>query len=138
MEIREVSSEQLTPTLERILDAQQLAAGFPQEAATSIGFGLYQDATLVGGLTAKITMETAHISLLALAESVRGQDWGTKLLLQAEQTFKELGLQNITLTTRSYQAKGFYEKQGYDLFAELADVPQVGITRYYFIKRLSD
>ncbi|MEQ7216284.1 GNAT family N-acetyltransferase [Enterococcus asini] len=58
-------------------------------------------------------------------------------MAHGEEAFKELGLKNITLTTRSYQAKGFYEKQGFDLFAELADVPKVGITRYYFIKRLA-
>lgn len=136
MEIREVTSEELLPTLERILDAQQLAAGFPRDAAYNASFGLYQEATLIGGLVAKITMETAHISLLALDERFRGQDWGTKLMAHAEQTFKKLNIKNVTLTTRSYQARGFYEKQGYDLFAELADVPQVGMTRYYFIKRL--
>ncbi|RGW12915.1 GNAT family N-acetyltransferase [Enterococcus asini] len=137
MEIREVSSKELAPTLEAILDRQQLAAGFPQEEATSLAFGLYQEERLVGGLLAKISMETAHINLLAIDETLRGQDWGTKLMAHGEEAFKELGLKNITLTTRSYQAKGFYEKQGFDLFAELADVPKVGITRYYFIKRLA-
>lgn len=137
MEIREVSSKELAPTLESILDRQQLAAGFPQEEATSLAFGLYQEERLVGGLLAKISMETAHINLLAIDENLRGQDWGTKLMAHGEEAMKELGLKNITLTTRSYQARGFYEKQGFDLFAELADVPKVGITRYYFIKRLA-
>ncbi|MEQ2877335.1 GNAT family N-acetyltransferase [Enterococcus asini] len=136
MEIREVTSKELAPTLEAILDRQQLAAGFPQEEATNLAFGLYQEERLVGGLLAKISMETAHINLLAIDETLRGQDWGTKLMAHGEEAFKKLGLKNITLTTLNYQAKGFYEKQGYQLFGELTDVPQVGMTRYYFIKRL--
>ena len=102
----------------------------------SMAFGLYQGEQLVGGLLAKVARETAHVSLLAIAENLRGQDWGTKLMAQGEEAFKALGMKNITLTTLNYQAKGFYEKQGYQLVGELTDVPQVGMTRYYFIKRL--
>lgn len=136
MEIREVTSGEVVPILEEILDRHQLAAGFHQEESRSMAFGLYQGEQLVGGLLAKVARETAHVSLLAIAENLRGQDWGTKLMAQGEEAFKALGMKNITLTTLNYQAKGFYEKQGYQLFGELTDVPQVGMTRYYFIKRL--
>ena len=44
--------------------------------------------------------------------------------------------ERVTLSTKSYQAKDFYLKQGYEIYASLADVPQKGITKYHFIKRL--
>jgi hypothetical protein len=42
------------------------------------------------------------------------------------------------LSTKSYQAKDFYIKQGYEIYASLADIPQKGITKYHFIKRLNE
>ena len=43
----------------------------------------------------------------------------------------------ITLTTKAYQALGFYLKQGYEVFGELEDVPMIGTTKYYLVKKIS-
>ncbi len=53
-----------------------------------------------------------------------------------EQALKENVL-SITLTTKAYQALGFYLKHGYEVFGELADVPMIGTTKYYLVKRIS-
>lgn len=51
---------------------------------------------------------------------------------------KTRGIKSITLSTKSYQAKDFYLKAGYQIYATLENVPQAGITKYHFIKWLSE
>mgnify|MGYP001780682999 FL=1 len=62
---------------------------------------------------------------------------GASLLAELEEKAVEVGATSITLSTKSYQAKDFYIKQGYEIYASLTDVPQKGIIKYHFIKRLS-
>lgn len=37
----------------------------------------------------------------------------------------------ILLETRSYQAKDFYLKHGFEVYGELTDMPFAGVTTYY-------
>ncbi|MDT2757842.1 GNAT family N-acetyltransferase [Enterococcus asini] len=134
MEIRKADFSTVKPAVEEILNRQQSELGI-EEQTNYVSFGLHQGERVVGGILAKTSLETAHIALLAVEKEFRGQDWGSKLLQQAEQELRRLGVKSITLTTRSYQAKGFYEKQGYTLFGELGDVPVTGVTKYFFVKR---
>jgi hypothetical protein len=46
-------------------------------------------------------------------------------------------VKTLTLTTKAYQALGFYLKQGYEVFGELADVPMMGTTKYYLAKKIN-
>ena len=55
---------------------------------------------------------------------------------ELEEKAEKVGVNSITLSTKSYQAKDFYVKQGYEIYASLEDVPQRGVTKYHFIKRL--
>ena len=57
-------------------------------------------------------------------------------MTELEEKAAEAGATSITLSTKSYQAKDFYLKQGYEIYASLSDVPQKGITKYHLIKRL--
>ena len=63
---------------------------------------------------------------------------GASLLAELEEKAAEAGATSITLSTKSYQARDFYIKQGYEIYASLTDVPQKGITKYHFIKRLNE
>ena len=60
---------------------------------------------------------------------------GAKLLSSIEKRAIEKRAEIFTVTTYSYQACGFYEKQGYAVFGELKDVPITGASRYYLSKK---
>ncbi len=65
----------------------------------------------------------------------RGQDVGTKVLKLAEDIARERGCIGLWLDTYWFQARSFYEKQGYEVFGELPDYPHGG-PRYFLKKSL--
>ena len=91
--------------------------------------------TIIAGLTGGTYWGWLHIDILWVDEQIRGQGYGRKLLAAAEQEAARRGCQYTHLDTMSFQARGFYEKQGYVVFGELKDLPQ-GHRRYYLKKAL--
>jgi GNAT superfamily N-acetyltransferase len=89
----------------------------------------------VGGLVARWYYGWMFIELLFVPESLRGQDFGTSLMQQAERYAREKQFTGIWLDTFGFQARGFYEKLGYAVFGELPDYP-AGHSRYFLSKRL--
>lgn len=92
-----------------------------------------ENGTLVGGLIGVFGWDWLHVSTLWLDERVRGQDVGTRLLAMAEQEALARGITNVHLETESFQALGFYLKNGYHVFGRLDDKPK-GYTWYYLKK----
>lgn len=136
MEIKQTEPAQILACLKEIFASQQLSAIQLAEAATqSISLGAYLAGELVGGIVIKRNYQTAHVSQLAVKPDYQGLGVGRQLLQAGEKQAKERGAKTITLTTRSYQAPAFYQKQGYTCFGQLVDVPMVGVTKYYFVKR---
>lgn len=88
-----------------------------------------------GGLTARYGYQWMFIELLIVPKDARGQDLGTKLMQQAEQVARDNSLVGIWLDTFAFQARGFYEKLGYNVFGEITDYPQ-SYSRYFLEKRL--
>jgi GNAT superfamily N-acetyltransferase len=66
----------------------------------------------------------------------RGQGVGTKLLQATEQEAITRGCQQIVLESFSFQAPGFYQKLGFEVFAVLEGHPR-GHRNYYLRKRLT-
>jgi GNAT superfamily N-acetyltransferase len=91
---------------------------------------------VLGGVLGHIWGRWLSIATLWLAEPIRRQGYGTSLLLAAEAYAAERGCQNAELTTFSFQARPFYEKLGYEVFAALEDFPP-GHTKFFLRKRLS-
>ncbi len=69
-------------------------------------------------------------------DNYRGKRVGSQLLGAIETYARQRAIIQLTLTTKSYQALGFYQKKGFDIFGELADMPMRGVTKYYLNKRL--
>lgn len=88
-----------------------------------------------GGLWGKTVYDWLYVELLAVAEPLRGRGSGAALLREAERIAAERGCVGAWLNTYAFQARGFYERQGYRLFGELADHPR-GSARYFLMKRL--
>lgn len=93
------------------------------------------DDEVVGGIIGATYWEWFYINLMWLQEDFRRQGYGEQLLAQAEEEARKRGAKHVYLDTFSFQAPGFYEKFGYEVFGELADFPP-GHTRYFMRKDL--
>ena len=87
-------------------------------------------------LHAQQVLENIHIKALVVDKEHQKKGLGASLLAELEEKAEKAGVSSITLSTKSYQAKDFYIKQGYEIYASLEDVPQKGVTKYHFIKWL--
>lgn len=128
----------LRSALEVLFDKQNEAAGIEKVTDEMVSIAAMIDETIVGGLIAKQTYESMYINLLAVDENYREQRIGSQLMAEIEKIAHERGMIQLTLTTKSYQALGFYQKLGYEIFGTLEDMPMRGVTKYYLHKRLKD
>jgi GNAT superfamily N-acetyltransferase len=91
---------------------------------------------VLGGLLGDIWGGWMHIGFLWVHESWRGQGHGTQLLQAGEAEARAHGCRAVKLDTFSFQARPFYERHGYEVFAELPGFPE-GHTFYYLRKMLA-
>jgi GNAT superfamily N-acetyltransferase len=92
------------------------------------------DGTVVGGLWGRTAYGWLFVELLVVPESLRGRGLGTELMTRAETEASARGCHSAWLDTFEFQARGFYERLGYECFGELTDYP-VG-ARYFMRKTL--
>jgi GNAT superfamily N-acetyltransferase len=90
---------------------------------------------VVGGLLGHSVYEWAYVAKLWVAAEFRGQGHGRALLAAAEAEAISRGCRGIHLDTFEYQARPFYEKNGYRLFGTLEGYPP-GYRQYYLAKNL--
>ena len=93
------------------------------------------DGSLLGGLYGATMWKWLMIDGLWVAEQVRGRGLGRRVLLAAEATAIERGCRGSWLGTFDFQAREFYERLGYAVFAELPGFPP-GHTHYHLQKVL--
>lgn len=91
--------------------------------------------SLVGGVHGQVNWSWLHIGLFWVAADRRHQGLGSRLLTAIETAALERGCSQAHLDTFSYQARPFYERHGYRLFATLEDYPP-GQQRYFLRKTL--
>ena len=91
---------------------------------------------IIGGLVGEIGWQWLHVDLLWVAESYRRQGIGLQLLKTAEGEARRRGARHVFLDTFEFQARGFYEQQGYVVFGKQEDYPP-GHTRFYMRRDMS-
>ena len=111
-----------------------------QQAGDSQGkqlcFILYSpEQEIAGGLIGETHWGWFYINLMFIKEELRGRGYGHRILTLAEEEARKSGATQAYLDTFSFQAPGFYKKQGYQVFGELKDFPP-GHRRYYLTKEL--
>ena len=90
---------------------------------------------LIGGLRATCYWNTLHIELLWLSDEARGKGAGRAIIARAEAFAVEKGCEKALVETTSWQARPFYEKNGYELLATLEGRPK-GHASHYLAKTL--
>ena len=90
---------------------------------------------LVGGLVGQTYWQWLHVELLWVAEVYRGRGLGRRLLRAAEDQARQRGVRHVYLDTLDFQARPFYEREGYEVFGVLEDYPP-GHARFYMRKDL--
>jgi GNAT superfamily N-acetyltransferase len=93
------------------------------------------DHEIAGGVLGEIYWGWFHVDLLWVKDELRGHGYGHRLLARAEDEARQHGAKNAYLDTFSFQAPGFYERQGYRVFGELRDFPP-GHQRFFMAKQL--
>ncbi|WP_029041254.1 GNAT family N-acetyltransferase [Cucumibacter marinus] len=102
-----------------------------------VTFALIDDETggCRGGLNAVVYGHWMFVEGLFIDEDLRGQQFGTHLLSQAEDKARAMDLVGIWLDTFDFQAPDFYEKAGFERFGTLKDYPR-GHERCFYQKIL--
>jgi ribosomal protein S18 acetylase RimI-like enzyme len=93
------------------------------------------DQEIVGGVLGETYWGWLYVDLLWVKDEPRGRGHGHRLVTAIEQEARQRGEKNTYLDTFSFQALGFYEQQGYQIFGELEDYPP-GHQRYFLRKQL--
>lgn len=94
------------------------------------------DDEILAGVLSEVYWEWLYIDLLWVKEDLRGRGYGRLLMETVEKEAQSQGAKNAYLDTFSFQAPGFYEKIGYQVFGELTAFPP-GYERYFMKKELS-
>jgi GNAT superfamily N-acetyltransferase len=91
---------------------------------------------MVGGATGDSRWGWLFVGGFAVDKAYRGQGWGTRLMEQVEQVARDRHCHTIWLDTYSFQARPFYEKLGFSVFATMKDYPP-GHQRFMLAKTLT-
>jgi len=90
---------------------------------------------VIGGFLGRTAFNWLYTELLFVPEPLRGRGIGRSLIMQAEKEARLRGCHSAWLNTFEFQARGFYERMGYECFGELSDYP-VGFSRFFMKKNL--
>lgn len=92
------------------------------------------DGSIAGGLIGETRWGWLFIDTLWLADDTRGHHIGTQVMQLAEEEARRRLCVGAYLDTLDFQARGFYEKLGFELFGTQPDYPP-GHQRFYLLKR---
>jgi GNAT superfamily N-acetyltransferase len=90
---------------------------------------------VLGGLVGSTHWNHCFVSTLFVHERFRKAGIGRELMQRAEAQALALACDAIFLDSFDFQAPGFYEKLGFEVFAVLPEYPR-GHKRFYMVKRL--
>jgi GNAT superfamily N-acetyltransferase len=125
-------------------DVDALGAGLTEHALPTTGtsgfhplavFARDPAGALVGGVYGQVNWNWLQIGLFWVSASRRHRGLGSRLLAAIERAGIERGCTQAHLDTFSYQARPFYERHGFHLFATLDDYP-TGHQRFFLRKTL--
>lgn len=91
-----------------------LATGTTDADQSELSVKAVDDAgVLIGGLSASTWGGLLDIEMLWVREDSRGDGWGSRLLLAAEEEARRRGCDRACLSSFTFQAPAFYQRHGY-------------------------
>jgi ribosomal protein S18 acetylase RimI-like enzyme len=93
------------------------------------------DGSIIGGLSAKTYWQYLEVSFLWVSEEHRGAGHASRLMAAAEAEATKRGCKHALLDTFSFQALGFYLRNGYQEIGRLSGFSGVH-DRHYLHKQL--
>lgn len=87
-----------------------------------------------GGLLGRTSMGLFFLDLFYLPRELRRNGMGSAMLRMAEQEAVRRGCTAATLVTVNFQAPGFYERHGWEVFGRIESAP--GVERIFMRKKL--
>lgn len=94
-----------------------------------------RDGQIVAALAGETAWQWLHVISLWVDEAHRGLGLGRRLLRTAEDEARTRGVLRVYLDTLDFQARPFYEREGYVVFGVQDDYPP-GHQRFYMRKEL--
>lgn len=119
--------------LERGLIAHNEQQDVPRTLLPLAVFLRDADGRVLGGVAGNTVWGWLQIKLAWIDDGLRGQGYGAQLMRAAEREAVARGCRQAWVDTFTFQALGFYLKQGYTIFGELENFPH-GHTRYFLKK----
>lgn len=98
-------------------------------------FARSEEGEVVGGIRAVAFWDWLYIELLWVSKKHRHGGIGKQLLDSAEEFALKNHFHRSRIETTSFQALEFYQRQGYEIYCELEDLPP-GHTTFYMKKAL--
>lgn len=108
---------------DRLYEFNQAATGIADGRSLGI---LVRDVEhrIVAGAAGHTWGETCELRQIWVAEPLRRQGIGRRLIAEAEGEAVRRGCRQLVLTTHEFQAPQFYEKLGYTVVSEIPDYPR--------------
>jgi GNAT superfamily N-acetyltransferase len=106
---------------------------------TSLGYVIHDRiAGAIGGVYGKLLLGNClSVDILWVNEKFRKQGHASNLMQTIEMAAIQLGSRLSMVDTFDFQALGFYQNVGYEIFGVLDDCPCLGNKRYYLKKVLN-
>ena len=94
------------------------------------------DAEVLGGLWALSLWGSFYIALVIVPEAARSRGLGRRLMAMAETEARRRDCRMVWLDTYAFQARGFYERLGFQSFGQIDGPPPI-FPRYFMQKLLT-
>jgi ribosomal protein S18 acetylase RimI-like enzyme len=120
---------------ERIYEFNVEATGIQDGQLLSI-FIRDENGAILAGIYGWTWGGTCEIRYVWVHKDHRGKDWGSAMLMAAEQEARQRGCVQMILDTHSFQAPEFYRRLGFTIIGKRIDYPE-GHQLYYLRKELS-
>lgn len=110
----------------------------PEHLPKPLNLVAYDSAnTVIGGLLAETQFEWLKIHILVVAEHVRRQGIGRRLMTMAEEEAKRRGCKRSFVDTMGFQSPDFYQRLQYQLAGKLDNWDSHGHAKYFYTKILT-
>ncbi len=110
-------------------------AGYRDQRPLAILVSDPETGEVVGGLLGRTSFGLLYVDRFFLPEGLRKQGLGTRIIKAAEEEGARRGCSRAILSTLSFQAPGFYERQGWQVLGRI-DCDPPGHTRFMMTKKL--